>query len=229
MPVFQDHTGEKFGKLTVLRRVENKNSRTRWLCQCECGNLTIAYSNMLINGTHKSCGCYKNQRIKELNYKHGQSNARKRGQGTKMYENWKGMKARCYYPKHKDYKYYGAKGITVCDEWVHDYQCFYDWAINNGYEEGLTLDRIDSLKNYCPDNCRWVTWYIQNNNRSVVRRIAIGNETHTISEWAAISGLDRKLIASRVDHHLPVDQLLQPVGKTKRTIKEETDEQDGGI
>jgi len=216
MPKLQDLTGRKFGLLTVLRRVENKCNRSRWECMCDCGSLTVAYSNMLITGRHVSCGCLKAQRIGKLNYKHGQSNAIKRGKGTRLYESWKGMKARCYYLKHKDYKSYGGRGIIICEEWRGNYLSFYEWAIANGYKEGLTIDRKDSDGPYSPDNCRWTTMEVQNNNKSCVRKITANGETHTIAEWAKITGINKRLIAQRVDHGIPVDKIFLPARKAHK-------------
>jgi transcriptional regulator with XRE-family HTH domain len=100
----------------------------------------------------------------DLRYAHGRQFAQMREQG-RLCNIWKGMRQRCYWPKHSSYKYYGAKGITVCDEWRASFAAFYEWAITHGYQEHLTLDRIDPYGNYGPDNCRWATYKEQAQNK----------------------------------------------------------------
>lgn len=108
------------------------------------------------------------------------------------------MKSRCYYPKAEKYKYYGGRGITVCDEWLHDFQAFYDWALYNGYADDLTLDRIDGNKGYSPDNCRWVDRLTQQNNTSKNHYITHNGITKTASEWARIYGIHRCVLSNRM-------------------------------
>lgn len=157
-----DHTGEIIGKLTVVERL-GKNIKTgRRECyyrfKCICGNYTIdTYSNVK-NGTKNSCGCERMELISNLNKKHGQKN-------TRLYRIWLNMKNRCNNPNYKQFDRYGGRGIKVCDLWSDDFMEFYNWAINNGYDESLTIDRIDNDKGYFPDNCRWVTRAENNRNR----------------------------------------------------------------
>ena len=154
--------GQRFGKLTVIGRAENSNTgKTRWLCKCDCGNMkkNSVDSHSLKTGKVKSCGCL----YRESNNK----NARIHGlTKSRLHLIWSGMKARCNNPKANGYMQYGGKGVTVCDEWTHDFKTFYDWATANGYADNLTIDRIDVNGNYEPSNCRWVSWKVQENNRS---------------------------------------------------------------
>ncbi len=162
-----DLTGQRFGRLTVVERHgKGTDGHALWLCVCECGETTIAASNDLTLGKKKSCGCLRKQINSTIHKTHGKKN-------TKLYYVWQRMKQRCHYPKSKDFSFYGGRGITVCEEWKNNFQAFYDWAMSNGYFDGLTLDRIDVNGNYEPSNCRWVTMKVQCNNRRP-RRTKVG-------------------------------------------------------
>ena len=110
------------------------------------------------------------------------------------------MKERCYNPNRNSYCWYGAKGICVCDEW-DDFENFYDWSMDNGYSDELTIDRIDSNGNYCPENCRWLTDREQANNRSTNRIIEYNGESHTLEEWSRITGIASSTIRMRLDEY----------------------------
>lgn len=182
---YENLVGKKFGKLTVLKKVENsKRQQTRWLCLCDCGNkIIVDRTNLSINKTKTfSCGCYKKERIT----KHNKCK-------TKIYSAYIAMKQRCYNKDSKPYKYYGARGIKICNEWLNKengFMNFYNWSMKNGWEEGLSIDRIDTNKDYEPDNCRWVNSLIQMNNTRRNHYITYNNETHTIGEWARILNKD---------------------------------------
>ena len=108
------------------------------------------------------------------------------------------MKARCYNPNRKRYVDYGGRGITVCDEWKNDVKAFYDWAMANGYSDDLTIDRIDTNGNYCPENCRWVGQDVQGNNKTDNILVERNGETHTIGEWANITGIRYATLYNRI-------------------------------
>ena len=141
--------GQKFGMLTVKEFSHiDERGNALWLCLCDCGNFTKSYGYNLKAGKSKSCGCIKGER------RGGDSG--ERSIYNKLYHSWKGMLRRCYSKKHKAYRWYGEKGIEVCKDW-HDYDKFKSWALKNGWEVGLVLDRIDPEKNYEPSNCQWIT------------------------------------------------------------------------
>lgn len=158
MGKFIDLTGQRFGRLTVIQRAENKGVITRWLCECDCGNEKVIRAQDLKEGKTQSCGCLRSELVSERNYVHGHSEER-------IHNIWRGMKKRCLNPKSKSYKDYGARGIRICDEWLNDFQAFYDWAIANGYSDSLSIDRIDNDGNYRPSNCRWADRKTQNINQ----------------------------------------------------------------
>ena len=142
-----DLTGNVYNLLTAIRVADTGRHGAKWLCRCECGKETTAWAHKLKNGRKKSCGC--------LWYSSGRYAGENRKQ-SKLESVLKAMKARCRNPRNKDYRYYGAKGVDVCSEWDHK-DAFEQWAYANGYQDGLTIDRIDSAGNYEPSNCRWVS------------------------------------------------------------------------
>lgn len=156
--------GDTFGRLTVIGRATPVGERpVKWLCRCECGNTTAVQTYSLKSGLTTSCGCVRREQLSARNTSHGQSN-------TRLYNIWRGMKSRCNNPNDTIYKHYGAKGVSVCDEWMTDFMAFAEWSFAHGYNPDLprnlcTIDRIDPSGNYCPDNCRWVDMSTQAKNK----------------------------------------------------------------
>ncbi len=117
---------------------------------------------------------------------------------TRLYYLYRGMITRCYSVNQRTYQRYGAKGVTVCEEWRNSKEAFFEWALSHGYSDELTLDRIDNSKGYCPENCRWATPTEQANNRKSNHIITANGESHTIAEWARITGIKSSTIKSRL-------------------------------
>lgn len=177
--------GNKFGRLEIKEiylkkyKSEGKNRSFCW-CLCDCGNYKEIRLDGLKSGATKSCGCLQKEIAKQnkSSFKHGKS-----GGKNKLYEIWYGLKQRCLNPNGPSWKYYGGRGIAVCEEWKNNYLKFEEWALSNGYKKGLTIDRIDNNGNYCPRNCRWVTRKEQANNRSSNVYLTVFGETKTMLDW----------------------------------------------
>lgn len=189
---FIDITGEKFNRLTVLKREENKGTRAYWLCKCDCGNEIITDGKRLRSGYTKSCGCLQKEKAFFNNkFKHGLAD-------TRLSNIYFKMKSRCTNSHSKRYKDYGGRGITICDEWMKESKNFFEWAINNGYKKDLTLERINNEKGYSPDNCKWATYQDQANNTRRNHLVTIDGESHTIAEWSRITNISYSTIRARI-------------------------------
>lgn len=208
MGKFIDLTGQKFGRLTVIERTESSNKNIKWLCECECGGIVSVFGTDLKSGKTQSCGCIASEILSERNFKHGLSQ-------TRLCRIWRHMKERCFNPKCPAYHNYGGRGIAMSDEWVKSFQAFYDWAMENGYEENLTIDRIDNNGNYEPSNCRWVTRKVQANNMRVNHRLTYNGEDKTIAEWSDVTGIKQHTIIRRLGLGWSVEKALTVLPKEK--------------
>lgn len=200
MPKLINIKGQKFGKWTVL---EKSSKSKKWVCRCECGNIKEVVGAQLRNGTSTNCGCVGGH------YKHGLK-------GTRIYNIWNAMKQRCNNPNTEGFKNYGGRGIKVCEEWEKDVKSFHDWAINNGYEDNLTLERNDINGNYEPFNCSWKTMKEQANNKRNNHLIEFEGQIKTISEWSEIKGISKELILERIKRDIKKEKLFE---KPKKRIE----------
>lgn len=208
-----DLIGEKFGRLEVLERAgKDKHQNLLWLCRCECGNTTTVSSNSLQQGRIKSCGCLRKERAREATLKHGEF-TNYNTEKPRLYRIWIAMRTRCNNPNFPAYHNYGGRGISICDEW-EKYENFRDWAKNNGYEDDLTIHRVDNDGDYYPENCKWVTRREQANNMRVNHLITFNGETKTMAEWSRETGINYQTLADRINHQNlePKEALTKPIG-----------------
>lgn len=162
MPAFQDLTGQRFGKLVVQERAPNKGKFTAWRCLCDCGVTTESQANNLKSGKSTSCGCGR--------VRHGHSRGRNQ---SDTYQTWRNMVRRCTDPSNKDFKNYGARGITFCSRWLR----FDNFLEDMGEKpDGLTLERKDNDGPYSPENCKWATRFEQRHNRRDAAKSALTGE-----------------------------------------------------
>lgn len=194
----RDLTGRVFGRLTVLHvgmPVEDSSGRRykTWTCECSCEKHTIKdiKEKELLYGSVKSCGCLKREVVKTVNKTHGKCY-------TPLYHIWMSMKARCYRESDCGYTNYGARGITICDEWKNDFLAFEEWSLQHGYKQGLSIDRIDNNGRYAPDNCRWVSSEVQANNKRNTRYLTVDGVTKPIAVWAKERNIPVERIRDRI-------------------------------
>ena len=190
---FVDLTNFKYGKLTVIKKTneKTKDNKILWLCQCKCGNTITLQTYAILSGRTRSCGCLRPELSKKLFSGVRQENLR-------LYRIWTGIKQRCYNEKYNDYKDYGAKGVIMCEDWKNNYESFYIWAINNGYSDSLSIDRIDTTGNYEPNNCRWADDETQANNKRNTLYFNIDGEKKSLHQICQEKGVDKTLIYSRL-------------------------------
>ena len=218
----KDRVGQRFGHL-IIESVETGVA----LCLCDCGRKHTVQVSNLITGATRTCGnkeCeYARQVRSEGSCTHNLS-------GTRLYHIWNGMRGRCYYQNHPSYVNYGGRGIAVCEEWKSDFMIFREWALTNGYEEHLTIDRINNDGNYEPNNCRWVTRSVQNSNQRKRRRLdrprrvmwEMDGVTKSRKDWCLEYGVNETTAIYRVDVKgmSPAEALTTPMSTKGRKRNE---------
>lgn len=182
--------GDRFGKLTVLSEAPPKHNSRFFHCRCECGNSTVTSSRDLWHGFAKSCGCLRAEKFADSRRTHGKSN-------EPIYKTWIAMKQRCFNNSHPNYKYYGGRGISICKEWF-TFENFYNWAVENGYQDGLTIERKNNDGDYCPENCTWIPKSKQQQNTRKTIRVKInGIHFRSLKEAAKYYNVNYNIVCIR--------------------------------
>lgn len=208
---YKDLTNKRFGRLVAIKidhfEETPGSKRTYWFCKCDCGNSIVVRSDSLTSGNTKSCGCFNIDSHKRNSIKK-----------HKLYRVYWGMKQRCYCEEDRAYKWYGAKSVKICDEWLNSYESFYNWCMNNGYKEGLTIDRINCNGNYEPSNCRFITMQEQLNNTNRNRIFTYNGESLNIVQWSRKLGISQNTLYARlITYHWETEKALtKPVEIRRR-------------
>lgn len=204
-----DLTNKEYGRLIVLSLAYTKNGRTFWNCKCSCGNEKIILGKDLQNGHIRSCGCLRVETSRSRMTTHGATDSR-------LYNIWTSMKARCETSKKQKFiKDYQNRGIKICAEW-HDFSVFQKWALENGYKDDLSIDRIDNNKGYYPENCRWADNFTQANNKRNNHWLTYNNKTQTIAQWSKELGMKYNALNERLRKGWSVERALSTPIMCKR-------------
>lgn len=193
----------------------DKRNRTikRWHCICKCGTEGIVRDSELRRLGSNSCGCYN----REISSTHHSTN-------TRLYNIWHGMKQRCNNLKNKDANNYSGRGISICEEWNNSFETFMEWSLLNGYQDDLSIDRIDVNGDYCPENCRWVTAKDQSRNTRFNHLLTFNDKTQTMADWADETGINYFTLSKRIAHGWSVERAIkQPVDHSKNRYKKEVE------
>lgn len=206
---FIDMIGMEFGKLKVIEfHGIGKDKKTKWLVECACKSKIIVNAGDLRLGKSKSCGCTR------VSVKHGYARKANRG---RIYSIWKQMRQRCLNLKKPNFHNYGGRGITICDEW-NDYKVFHSWAISNGYEDGLTIDRINNDGNYEPLNCRWATKKEQGNNTRRTIFITYNNIHKPLTFWSEYFKIEQNTLRKRMLTMTFEEAIKKPLRKSTKRV-----------
>lgn len=209
----KDLTGLRFGRLTVTEMAGRRNRQVLWKCKCDCGKDVTVIGGNLRNNSTQSCGCLNKQNAAMRKRTHG-------GTDTRLYRIWHNMKNRCQNRRTKDYEDYGGRGIEVCPEWRESFEAFRDWAVANGYQDHLTIERNDTDGGYCPDNCRWVTNKEQQSNRRNNHLVTYNGKTQTLQQWVEETGIKRGTLSDRLRKGWSPERALTEPVKTGGTRDE---------
>lgn len=215
----KDLTGLRFGKLVVINHDDafNDGKHQKWICKCDCGTVKSVYQDSLIQGRTHSCGCQMNKGKKGINSTHGMSQ-------TRLYHEWCSMRRRCL-PDSPDAKQYYLRGVTVCSEWQSDFLPFYKWAMDNGYNDSLSIDRINNDEGYSPDNCRWILIEDQQGNKSNTVYVNYNGKDYCLRTLCTKIGFPYKTAHRRLRRAkargevISVEKLFAPIDSSKIGFK----------
>ena len=211
---FIDRTGEKRARWTCVKFSHIQGGVACWVFKCDCGTIRTLRGNSVWGGQSKSCGCWRVERSRaqaKANIKHDLSR-------TRLYRIYTGMLTRCYDDNDPGYKNYGARGIMLCLEWLSDRTTFFKWAMENGYDALLQIDRIDPDGHYEPLNCRWVTSRVNQNNRRNNVVVVYGGKKITISDLARQERVPERLLRKRIARGWDIESALRLPSQYKRRV-----------
>jgi hypothetical protein len=209
MPAPIDITGQKFGRLTAIEVTREPGHRA-WMCRCDCGGETIVRAALLTTGHSRSCGCQRKDTLRRMKTIHGGAS---RGRKARLWRIWAQMRDRCRNHNRPDSPRYADRGIRVCDEWL-DFIAFREWADGNGYDDTLTIERIDNDGNYEPSNCRWAKRVEQTRNRSNTAFLMFRGEQISVAAAIELCGLPATTVRARLSRGwTPERALLEPKGR----------------
>jgi hypothetical protein len=208
-----DFDGRVFGRLTVVKQVgTNKHHKRIWLCRCECGAETQTLTGSLTSGRTVSCGCYNKERIAREKFSHGETSGAK---PSAEYQTWSSMLGRCTNSNNRAYKYYGGRGIGVCEQWMSFDRFLSDMGRRPSQKH--SLDRINVDLGYEPDNCRWATDAEQARNMRSNTKVQINGVTRCVSEWCELNGIASSTAYARINRGInPIVAVTQKNIQRKR-------------
>lgn len=208
-----DLTGMRRGSLVADRPAgyHDKRGNAMWICKCDCGKEHVVRAWHFQRGQILSCGCSRQRQP----HKYGDTATRK----MRIYKIFAAMKQRCYNEKCAAYRWYGGREITVCDKWLNSFEAFFRWAMQNGYKDNLTIDRIDVNGDYSPENCRWATRKEQANNTRANHIITYRGKTMTLMAWARHLNVEYGMLRSRLKYGWSIERTLTEPPHKNNTFK----------
>ena len=193
MSKYIDLTGRQFGDWKVVRYAgTTKNGQAKWMCECKCGTKRAVIGSNLRNRSSRNCGCIRAEKLKNKEETHKMSKSR-------LYNIWKEILQRTTNEKNKNYRYYGGRGIGICNEWRENFETFAKWSNENGYSPNMTIERRDNSKGYQPDNCYWATMKEQSRNKRSNHWLTYRGKTKTITDWAEDIGMKKTTLTNRIN------------------------------